>query len=48
MVYYKFGKRKGDHYKLYKKLKEHHKHESFEDEFKKLLAEHTIEFKQNN
>jgi len=31
-----------------KNQKEHHKHESFEDEFKKLLAEHTIEFKQNN
>lgn len=31
-----------------KNQKEHHKHKSFEDEFKKLLAEHTIEFKQNN
>ncbi len=31
-----------------KSQKEHHKHESFEDEFKKLLAEHIIEFKQNN
>lgn len=31
-----------------KNQKEHHKHESFEDEFKKLLAEQTIEFKQNN
>lgn len=31
-----------------KNQKEHHKHESFEDEFKKLLTEHKIEFEQNN